>query len=223
MTSDDVMRASDGDREHAAEMLRGAYAVGRIDLEELHDRADAAYSARTWGELRDLTADLPTGQVLSCAASGAASPGGAARPGHAPRRPRAAIWGTAVIWLAIAAAAHTAAAIPLVLLSLFLLRAASARGADAPLLAAGQAGHPVPRARRCAAHGVHRPGGAQADAGGRRVRCCGAEPAGSRSKRLSTRRRPSLMTAQGCPAVAVSTQQMARQRGPHPPAMRSDK
>jgi DUF1707 SHOCT-like domain len=190
MTSDDAMRASDGDREHAAEMLRNAYTVGRIDLEELHDRADAAYSAKTWAELRDLTADLPTGQVLSCAASGAESSAGAARPGHAPRRPRAAIWVTAVIWLAIAAAAHTAAAIPLVLLSLFLLRAASARWADASLITAGQADHPVLCARRSAAHGVHRPGGST---GGRRrsiVRCCVAEPAGSRSKRLGARPGP---------------------------------
>jgi Domain of unknown function (DUF1707) len=165
MTSDEKMRASDGDREHAAEMLRNAYAAGRIDLAELHDRADAAYSATTWGELRALTADLPAGQVRSRAASGAASPTGAARPGHGPRRPRAAIWVTAVIWLAIAAAAHTAAAIPLVLLSLFLLRAASARWADPSLIAVGQAGHPVLRARRCAADGVHRP------AGGASCRC----------------------------------------------------
>jgi hypothetical protein len=86
MTSDDAMRASDGDREHAAEMLRNAYAAGRIDLEELHDRAGAAYSATTRGDLRDLTADLPTGQVRSCAASGAESLAGAAEPGHAPRR-----------------------------------------------------------------------------------------------------------------------------------------
>jgi hypothetical protein len=190
MTSDDAMRASDGDREHAAEMLRNAYAAGRIDLEELHGRADAAYSAKTWGELRDLTADLPAGQVLSCAASGAESPAGVAQPGHAPRRPRAAIWVTVVIWLTIAAAAHTAAAIPLVLLSLFLLRAASARGADASLSAVGQAEHPVLRARRSAAYGVHRPGGST---GGRRrpaVRCCAAESARRRSRRPGARPGP---------------------------------
>lgn len=91
MTSDDAMRASDGDREHAAGMLRDAYAAGRIDLEELRGRADAAYSATTWGELRDLTADVPSGQAGSCAASGAGSAAGASRPGHAPRRPGAAI------------------------------------------------------------------------------------------------------------------------------------
>ena len=174
MTSDDAMRASDGDREHAAEMLRNAYAAGRIDLAELHDRAGAAYTATTWGELRALTADLPAGQVRSRAASGAASPAGAARPGHGPRRPRAAIWVTAVIWLAIAAAAHTAAAIPLVLLSLFLLRAASASWADASLLAAGRAGHPVARARRCAACGVHRPAGGASCRGLPRARPCPA-------------------------------------------------
>jgi DUF1707 SHOCT-like domain len=158
MTSDEKMRASDGDREQAAEMLRTAYAAGRIDLAELHGRAGAAYSAKTWGELRDLTADLPAGQVRS-RASGAASPAGAARPGRGPRRPRAAIWVTAVIWLAIAAAAHTAAAIPLVLLALFLLRAASARWADASLLAGRSCRSSVVRARRCAADGGHRPGG----------------------------------------------------------------
>jgi hypothetical protein len=124
MTSDDAIRASDSDRELAAEVLRDAYAVGRIDLEEFHDRAGTAYSARTWGELRDLTADLPTGQVLSRAASGADSLTGVARLHHAPRRPFACIWVMAVIWLAIVAAAHTAAAVPLVLLSLFVLRAA---------------------------------------------------------------------------------------------------
>jgi Domain of unknown function (DUF1707) len=124
MTSDDAMRASDRDRELAAGVLRDAYVAGRIDLEEFHDRTDGAYSARTWGELRDLTADLPTGQALSHAASGADPRTGVARLGNAPRRPFAFIWVMAVIWLAIAGAAHAAAAIPLVLLSLLVLRAA---------------------------------------------------------------------------------------------------
>lgn|SRR5215471_2915928 len=89
MTSDDALRASDRDRELAAEVLRDAYAAGRIDLDEFHDRAGAAYSARTWGELRDLTADLPTGHVLSGAAFGAGSlpglPGCTTRPGGRSR------------------------------------------------------------------------------------------------------------------------------------------
>jgi len=190
MTSDDAMRASDGDREHAAGMLRDAYAAGRIDLEELRGRADAAYSATTWGELRDLTADVSSGQAGSCAASGAGLAAGASRPGHAPRRPGAAIWVTALIWVTIAAAAHTAAAMPLVVCSLFLLRAASACCAEVSLIAVGQAGHPVLRGRRCAAGGVHRPGGST---GGRRraaVRCCAAGSAGSRSRRPGARPGP---------------------------------
>jgi DUF1707 SHOCT-like domain len=38
---------------------RDAYAVGRLSLEELDERSAAAYTARTRGELDDLTADLP--------------------------------------------------------------------------------------------------------------------------------------------------------------------
>jgi hypothetical protein len=124
MASDDAIRASDHDRELTAEVLRDAFAVGRIDLKEFHDRAAGAYSAKTWGELRDLTADLPTGQALSHAAADAGPRTGVDRLVHAPRRPFAAIWVMAAIWLAIAGAAHVAAAIPLVLLSLFVLRAA---------------------------------------------------------------------------------------------------
>jgi hypothetical protein len=125
MTSDQAIRASDRDRERAAAVLRDAYAVGCLDLEEFHDRADAAYSARTWGELRDLTADLPAWQISGRGEHDADPRTAPARPGQAPQRPFAFIWVMAVIWLAIAAAAHTAAAaIPLVLLSLFVLRAA---------------------------------------------------------------------------------------------------
>ena len=53
------IRVSDQDRENAAGLLSEAYAVGRLSREELDERAIAAYSATTCGELRDLTADLP--------------------------------------------------------------------------------------------------------------------------------------------------------------------
>jgi hypothetical protein len=59
MATDRAMRASDQDRESAAELLREAYVAGRLSREELDERAAAVYSAKTWGELRDLTADLP--------------------------------------------------------------------------------------------------------------------------------------------------------------------
>jgi Domain of unknown function (DUF1707) len=59
MATDRAMRASDQDRESAVELLREAYVAGRLSHEELDERAAAVYSATTWGELRDLTADLP--------------------------------------------------------------------------------------------------------------------------------------------------------------------
>jgi Domain of unknown function (DUF1707) len=59
MSTDRWMRASDQDREDATELLRDGYAVGRLSRAELEQRSAAAYAARTWGELRDLTGDLP--------------------------------------------------------------------------------------------------------------------------------------------------------------------
>ena len=59
MITDRRMRASDQDRDSAAELLSEAYAVGRLSRKELDELTGAAYSARTWGELRDLFADLP--------------------------------------------------------------------------------------------------------------------------------------------------------------------
>ncbi|MGA5563421.1 DUF1707 SHOCT-like domain-containing protein [Streptomyces platensis] len=53
------LRASDADRERVAEILRDAVAEGRLAMEEFDERLDAAYKARTYGELEPLTADLP--------------------------------------------------------------------------------------------------------------------------------------------------------------------
>jgi hypothetical protein len=60
----DAARAADADREAIAEKLRVAAAEGRIDFEELDDRLGQAYSARTYGQLRAVVADLP-GQPAS--------------------------------------------------------------------------------------------------------------------------------------------------------------
>lgn len=53
-------RASDAEREGAVEQLRGAAAAGRLNLDELADRAGAAYSATLRSELAVLVADLPS-------------------------------------------------------------------------------------------------------------------------------------------------------------------
>lgn len=53
-------RASDADRDRVAESLREAHALGRIDLDELGERLDATYAARTYADLAAVTRDLPT-------------------------------------------------------------------------------------------------------------------------------------------------------------------
>lgn len=52
-------RAGDADRERVAAMLRDAHVEGRLDVDELTTRLDAAYRATTYGDLAALTADLP--------------------------------------------------------------------------------------------------------------------------------------------------------------------
>jgi uncharacterized protein DUF1707 len=53
------MRASDADRDKAAAALREHCAQGRVTVEELNDRLESVYSARTLGDLQRVTADLP--------------------------------------------------------------------------------------------------------------------------------------------------------------------
>ena len=55
------LRISDEDRHQVAEVLRRAAGEGRIDLDELDQRLEAAYAAKTYGELVPLTVDLPIG------------------------------------------------------------------------------------------------------------------------------------------------------------------
>ena len=53
------LRASDSDREQIAEQLRHATAEGRLSADELGQRLEALYAARTYGELDALVTDLP--------------------------------------------------------------------------------------------------------------------------------------------------------------------
>ena len=54
-----AQRASDADRDIAADILCAAVGDGRLTLDELEDRIGAALSARTTIELAALIADLP--------------------------------------------------------------------------------------------------------------------------------------------------------------------
>lgn len=60
MPADPRMRASDDDRDRAASMLREHHAAGRLTVEEFQERLDAAYQAKTLGEIDELMADLPS-------------------------------------------------------------------------------------------------------------------------------------------------------------------
>jgi hypothetical protein len=61
------LRVSDEDRHKVAEILREAAGEGRIDLDELDERLEAAYAAKTYADLVPITLDLPV-------AGGAAAP-----------------------------------------------------------------------------------------------------------------------------------------------------
>jgi hypothetical protein len=54
------LRISDADRHRVAEVLREAAGEGRIDLDELDERLEATYAARTYADLAPITVDLPT-------------------------------------------------------------------------------------------------------------------------------------------------------------------
>jgi hypothetical protein len=74
------LRASDADRDRVAEVLRHAAGEGRLTVDELDERIDRAFAARTHGELAELTADLPQ------ATHAAATPALPVRPGDGGRR-----------------------------------------------------------------------------------------------------------------------------------------
>ena len=71
--SADQLRASHEDRDRVIEVLRVAAGDGRLTAEELDERVEVAFSARTYGELAALTSDLPAGgQAIAPALASAA-------------------------------------------------------------------------------------------------------------------------------------------------------
>ena len=59
VSGEPAVRASDAERDQAAEVLRDAYAEGRLSRAELDQRTGAAYAATTRADLCGLTSDLP--------------------------------------------------------------------------------------------------------------------------------------------------------------------
>jgi hypothetical protein len=56
---DPHLRAADADRAAVATVLGEHMSAGRLTLEEYDERLARAYAAKTYGELAELTADLP--------------------------------------------------------------------------------------------------------------------------------------------------------------------
>jgi hypothetical protein len=54
-----TLRASDADRERFVETLRRHHADGRLTVDELAERTERTYAARTFGDLDALATDLP--------------------------------------------------------------------------------------------------------------------------------------------------------------------
>ena len=63
------LRASHEDRDRVVELLRVSAGDGRLTADELDERLELALTARTYGELARLVADLPaTGSAVSAPA-----------------------------------------------------------------------------------------------------------------------------------------------------------
>jgi hypothetical protein len=86
------LRASDVDRELVADRLRDAAAHGRITMDELEERLDRAYAAKTYAELGPITRDLPNegAQLASPARDARPATLGRSRIGGTPTRRRLA-------------------------------------------------------------------------------------------------------------------------------------
>ncbi len=121
MVQPSQMRASDDDRERIAGVLREAHAEGRLTQDELVERIDSTYTARTYQELDRLVSDLPLARTQGALARVRQQPISAPTPPASPIRQtarRAArvslnaswwCWGVAVaistvIWFIIAVA-----------------------------------------------------------------------------------------------------------------------
>ena len=73
MVDQQMMRASDCDRQQVVEQLGGALEDGRLTMEEYVNRMEAAYQAATYGDLAPLCADLPASNPVTAGPQTAAT------------------------------------------------------------------------------------------------------------------------------------------------------
>jgi hypothetical protein len=79
------LRASHADRERAVDVLKAAFAEGRLDQDEYTERVGQVHISRTYGDLAALTADLPAGPL------GTLVPGPGSAPLGSPGGPSAVL------------------------------------------------------------------------------------------------------------------------------------
>jgi Domain of unknown function (DUF1707) len=130
--TDRPILASDQERESVVAVLRDAFTDGRLTFEEFEERTAAAYAARTWADLRELTADLPAQPLLGTVLNERpqASPAQAVTPAIQPRRARHGrpfdrVLPVLFVWILISAAAGSpdiAAALSFVFICLLAVR-----------------------------------------------------------------------------------------------------
>jgi hypothetical protein len=85
---DDHIRVSDADRERVTSRLREHFAEGRLTSDELDERISAALSAKTFGDLRAIMADLPDPEFAPPLAAPPATPPWGTRNTIVMPRPR---------------------------------------------------------------------------------------------------------------------------------------
>jgi Domain of unknown function (DUF1707) len=140
------LRASHADREQVIGTLKTAFADGRLDKDELDDRAGRTLAARTYAELAAVTAGLP------------AAPARAPRPRRAARPPvnkEAVKWGLAAAGAMIppamfVVAAYTGSSLALLAMPLLFIEVIAAVIVVTVTLARqrkDRASQPVPAAR----------------------------------------------------------------------------
>jgi Domain of unknown function (DUF1707) len=110
------LRAGDADRAAVATVLGQHMSAGRLTMDEYDERLARAYAAKTYGELDQLTADLPKGTrerrpspaEAPRPAAAACNPGAWGAWGHDNRSPWRAWASTALIVITIWAATSLA-------------------------------------------------------------------------------------------------------------------
>jgi hypothetical protein len=80
MAAGNEMRVGDAEREATAAELREHYASGRLTLDELNERIDKAFAAKTRGDLNALMTDLPSRRPGGAAGLPEAGPTGDSGP-----------------------------------------------------------------------------------------------------------------------------------------------